>query len=297
MRQTFTFVDASKRELAGDNVCHGSVSRAEAVAFLTSHGSQSRGTPGRTSHPSRAASSASLLALIAMSRRVFSAEPIATDSVVTIADAEAHHLLHVLRVAAGDELTLFDGQGGEFAGAVAGKSRSTVDVQVGQRLPVDRELPFALTLATPLPKGDRTRWLVEKAVEMGVKRLVPLRTQRTEPSANKGSDKLQRYVIEASKQCGRNRLMEIAAPLMWPEWLETAAAERRWIAHPGGQSLAEMDLQRATSTALALGPEGGFTDAEVAEAATAGWTVVGLGARILRIETAAIALCAAATWR
>ncbi|MCA9236663.1 MAG: 16S rRNA (uracil(1498)-N(3))-methyltransferase [Planctomycetales bacterium] len=230
-----------------------------------------------------------------MSRRVFSENPISPASVVAIGDSEAHHLLHVLRVKPGDALTLFDGAGGEFAGAVVGKSRNTVDVQVGERLPVERELPFALTLAAPLPKGDRARWLIEKAVEIGVARLVPLQTERSEAGGAKGGDKLQRYIVEASKQCGRNRLLEIAPAAAWDEWLAAAAESRRWVAHPGGVALCETARQPLAPTLLAVGPEGGFTDAEIAAAVDAGWDVVGLGPQIMRIETAAIALATAAT--
>ncbi|MBX3425653.1 MAG: 16S rRNA (uracil(1498)-N(3))-methyltransferase [Pirellulales bacterium] len=238
-----------------------------------------------------------------MSRRVYSAEPIAPDGIARIGDAEAHHLLHVLRVRAGDELTLFDGRGGEFRGEVVGVSRREVEVRVGPRLAIERELVGELVLAAPLPKGDRTRWLVEKAVELGVARLVPLATARSE-APSKGGEKLDRYVIEASKQCGRNRLMELAPVRSWREWLAAGPGDDgvdatpdavRWIAHPGGAPLAEAARPTHARAWLAVGPEGGFADEEIADARTAGWQIVDLGERILRIETAAAALVTAAT--
>jgi 16S rRNA (uracil1498-N3)-methyltransferase len=157
---------------------------------------------------------------------------------------------------------------------------------------VDRELPFALTLGVALPKGDRQRWIVEKAVELGVTRLVPLITERSEKL---GSEKLTRYVIEASKQCGRNRLMEIAPAQSWTDWLvsraETAPLPiRAWVAHPTGRGLTAADVSQPGPTLVAIGPEGGLTDEEVAEATGAHWELIGLGPRILRIETAAAAL-------
>lgn len=230
-----------------------------------------------------------------MSRRVFSSKPIAPEEVVAIGDAEAHHLLHVLRVSPGDSLTLFDGRGGEFAGEVVATQRSAVEIRVSERQPVERELPFELTLGAPLPKGDRARWLVEKAVEAGVTRLAPLQTERTEGAA-KGLDKLSRYVIEASKQCGRNRLMEITRSAAWADWLQAATTGRRWVAHPGGRPLRDLCGNSAAAAWLAVGPEGGFTEEEIAAATAAGWEIVDLGPRILRIETAAIAMCTAATW-
>jgi 16S rRNA (uracil1498-N3)-methyltransferase len=231
-----------------------------------------------------------------MARRYFSEEPIAGPQ-VALAGGEAHHLIHVLRATPGTPVVLFDGSGAEFDAEVAGCNRSTVDLNVIERREVSRELSFALTLGVALPKGDRQRWIVEKAVELGVTRLAPLITQRSEKL---GSEKLTRYVIEASKQCGRNRLMEIAQGQRWSDWLasRTDAASlpsRLWVAHPTGRGLTASDLGEPRPTLLAIGPEGGLTDEEVAAATAAGWEIVGLGPRILRIETAAIGLVAAIT--
>ena len=147
----------------------------------------------------------------------------------------------------------------------------------------------------PLPKGDRQRWLVEKAVELGVARLVPLETDRSTVEAR--GDKLDRYVIEASKQCGRNRLMAIAPPQTWGEWLATgsAAHARRWIADPTGVPLDFVECALPRETYAAVGPEGGLTPEELTAARAAGWQIIALGPRILRIETAAISLAALLT--
>lgn len=233
-----------------------------------------------------------------MSRRYFSETPIAGPD-ATLAGPEAHHLLHVLRAAPGMEVVLFDGGGGEFDARVARCGRSTVKLTVGPRRDVDRELPFEFTLGVPLPKGDRQRWIVEKATELGVTRLVPLVVERSPRGAAERGDKLVRYVVEASKQCGRNRLMEIAEPLAWDEWLalpgvgaDAEGTTRRWVAHPVAPPLDASSALRATPTFAAVGPEGGLTDEEVAMAVGAGWKLAGLGPRVLRIETAAVALAA-----
>ena len=175
---------------------------------------------------------------------------------------------------------------------------------------VDRELPVLLVLGVALPKGDRQKWLVEKAVELGVGRLVPLVTARSVARPTEQAlERLRRTVIEASKQCGRNRLMEIASPQDWTEFVGTADSDSfRLFAHPGGPSATAVSAARAfpwsESTAetavahgehvavLGVGPEGGFTDEEVAVATEAGWQQVDLGPRILRVETAALALAA-----
>jgi 16S rRNA (uracil1498-N3)-methyltransferase len=240
-----------------------------------------------------------------MTRRCYSQEPI-TSSTVTVTGDEAHHLLHVLRAAPAMRVTLFDGSGCEFEAQVTACGRSSVELAILDRRNIDRELPFPLALGVPLPKGDRRRWIVEKAVELGVTRFVPLLTERNiVPGEKHAGDKLSRYVIEASKQCGRNRLMEIDQPHAWSAWLELPADSssgasprpptRSWIAHPGGRQLSSQDFSTAGPTFIAVGPEGGLTDNETAAAVAAGWELIGLGPRILRIETAAVALVASLT--
>src|SRR5262249_38509824 len=160
-----------------------------------------------------------------------------------------------------------------------------------------------LVLGLPLPKGDRQKWIVEKAVELGVTRLTPLVTERSVATHEKHAGaKLGRYVIEASKQCGRNRLMEIGESQSWVDWLVGPAREaaqgnrvQRLIGHPGGRALSSLKPSAATPTYVAVGPEGGLSEIEVAAAEKAGWQLVDLGPRILRIETAAFALVGAVT--
>lgn len=230
-----------------------------------------------------------------MPDRYYSEVAISGDR-VTLEGSEAHHLLHVMRAQPGLEVIVFDGQGGEFLGEVVACGRSEVEVAVGSRLPVERELPWELTVAVALPKGDRQRWLVEKCVELGVARLVPLQTERS-VGKSEASHKLDRYVIEASKQCGRNRLMEITPAASWTQYLSDTQSPVRLLAHPGGQSINDLRAQLTAQQAVvvAIGPEGGFTDEEVLQAAQAGWQTVGLGPRLLRIETAAVALVSALT--
>lgn len=231
-----------------------------------------------------------------MAHRCYSAEPIAADG-ITLDGSEAHHLLHVLRAREGTRVVVFDGTDYEFDAEVSACHRSAVDLIIHDRRLASRELAQPLTLGVPLPKGDRQRWIVEKAVELGVTCLVPLRTERSVATSDKGGEKLDRYVIEASKQCERNRLMEIAPVQTWHDWLAAApTTARRWVADPTGGALPPPpDRTSAQPTFAAVGPEGGFTDAELAAARDAGWEVVALGPRILRIETAAIALAAVLT--
>jgi 16S rRNA (uracil1498-N3)-methyltransferase len=240
-----------------------------------------------------------------MSERYFVDTPI-TSPHATLSGAEAHHLLHVMRARVGDDVTLFDGSGAEFPARIEQAGRSKVQLAVIARHEIDRELPWPLVLGVALPKGDRQRWLVEKAVELGVSTLVPLQTERgVAQPVESALLRLGRAVIEASKQCGRNRLMEIAPPQDWPAFVgEPPADAVKLVAHPvaagptaGASAPAAFvsDDWRHRPKWLAIGPEGGFAEAEVLLAQLVGWDVVDLGPRILRVETAALALVARLT--
>ncbi|MBS0210507.1 MAG: 16S rRNA (uracil(1498)-N(3))-methyltransferase [Planctomycetes bacterium] len=227
-----------------------------------------------------------------MTARYYVEQPIETDVAVLTA-TEAHHLLHVMRGRAGDEVTLFDGQGFEFLARVTRCGRHEVELAVVERREVNRELSRRLVAAVALPKGDRQQWLVEKLVELGVAELIPLQTERSvaEPGT-KALERLRRGVIEASKQCGRNRLMQIGEPRAWRRYVAEATTGCRLLAHPGHQSADMSIVSSQLAVQFAVGPEGGFTDEEANLAAGAGWQPVSLGERILRVETAAVALAA-----
>jgi 16S rRNA (uracil1498-N3)-methyltransferase len=227
-----------------------------------------------------------------MADRYYVDTPIA-GSTAQLTGPEAHHVAHVMRAKPGTQVTLFDGSGAEFVATIERVGRSDIDLHVTAREEVNRELAVAITLGVALPKGDRQRWLVEKATELGVARIVPLITERSNDRESPSAlEKLRRAVIEASKQCGRNRLLEIASPRPVLEFLRDGSLPKmRWLAHPGGQ-LHEPGSAGVEAIALAVGPEGGFTPAEVDAAREAEWRLIDLGTRILRVETAALALAA-----
>ncbi|KKK83144.1 hypothetical protein LCGC14_2796320, partial [marine sediment metagenome] len=234
-----------------------------------------------------------------------------------LAGSEAHHLTHVMRAKPGTRVVLFDGCGSEFDAEVVQLGRSEIELEILSGREISRELPVQMTLGVALPKGDRQRWLVEKAVELGIARIVPLTTGRSvAPPVRQALKRLQRTVIEASKQCGRNRLLEIAPPQEWPDYVAgSEAVSTRIVAHPHAEHpCAEHPSAKHPSASppserpdrlldgvsrgpvmLAVGPEGGFTEAEISLALEAGWQTVDLGPRILRVETAAILLAAMVT--
>ncbi len=208
---------------------------------------------------------------------------------------EAHHLAAVCRLRPGDSVVLFNGRGEEYPGRISQVGKKSVLVEV---LGVDRpqrEVGFRLEVAAPLPRGDRADFLIEKLTEVGVTAFTPLQTARSvvHPRETK-LERLQRHVIESSKQCQRNVLMRIGELTPWAEFCRLPGLPgRRLLAHPGGQELSQaLPVEGSRDVALAVGPEGGFTDEEVQQGQEIGWRLLSLGPRILRVETAAIVLAA-----
>jgi 16S rRNA (uracil1498-N3)-methyltransferase len=207
--------------------------------------------------------------------------------------AEAHHLATVCRSRPGDLVCLFNGDGREYPARVVAVERRHVTLEILEAAAPQRELPFPLEVAVPLPKGDRAQFLVEKLTELGVTTFVPLSTRRSVVHPREGRlEKLHRYVIEASKQCGRNVLMIVEPLVDWETYIRRPELPGvRVLAHPGGTGQNGTG-ETADAVALAVGPEGGFTEEEVTAARAAGWRLLDLGPRILRVETAAMVLAA-----
>ena len=228
----------------------------------------------------------------AMSRR-FYVPDFAPNSTPELPGAEAHHVRDVLRKQSGDQLHIFDGRGLEGRAQIVSLTSETVRLVVQECWQAAGESTARqLTLATAVPKGDRFRWLVEKATELGVHRLIPLVAQRSivDPGVGK-LDKLRQTIVEASKQSGRSQLMQLDAPLDWKALIAREFAGRTVIiAHPGAEPLQEVASREESLILCIVGPEGGLTGAELESGLSAGAQLAGLGPTILRIETAAIAI-------
>ncbi|MCE9531078.1 MAG: 16S rRNA (uracil(1498)-N(3))-methyltransferase [Planctomycetes bacterium] len=225
-----------------------------------------------------------------MADRFYTPEPLGVGDFI-LDGPEAHHLAHVRRLSEADHVVLFNGDGHEYLATILSVEKKQVEFHITSKEKPERELGFRLQIASALPKGDRGDFLIEKLTELGVTDFTPLITERSvvHPKETK-VEKLQRAVIEASKQCGRNVLLRVHAPSRLTEWLKIGdLPTRKWLAHPGGE---KPQHRAAEDLAIAIGPEGGFSVEEVAAACTAGFEVVTLGPRILRVETAALALVA-----
>jgi 16S rRNA (uracil1498-N3)-methyltransferase len=230
--------------------------------------------------------------------RVYVDETLVPHSIVELPPDTASHLAKVLRARAGDELILFSGDGREFAGAVESVRGSRVTASVGTGTDVDRESPFAVTLVQCVPRGDRMDFIVQKATELGVTRIVPVLSQRSVvrldgTQAESKAIHWRAVAVNACEQCGRNRLPIIEAPSALLNYLGSSTPTcARLVLEPDFESnAAPLDLD--TAVEIAIGPEGGFAPDELDAFRIAGFARVQLGPRILRTETAAIA---ALTW-
>ena len=228
-----------------------------------------------------------------MSERFFLATAPTGDQAVLTGD-EARHLVRVLRGRPGDEIVVFAGTGVAWPARIVTIGRDEVALALGAAIPDPAADRPRLTIAVALPKGERQKWLVEKLTELGVDSLVPLVTARGVAEATAAArTRLERGVVEACKQSGRNRLMEIAPPQSVAALLAAAADALLILADPQAPPLdAAAALAAGRPVVGLVGPEGGFTADERAAAEQAGAIRAGLGPHVLRIETAAIALAA-----
>lgn len=234
-----------------------------------------------------------------MQRHRFYAPPSAISGAhVTLSGDEAHHLTRVLRLGEGARVFVFDGQGAEFECRIDSLARQSVQLAVLSQLENKVESPLRLTLGQALVRGDKFDLVIQKATELGVTRVVPLATEYSDVLLREGraENRLQRWrriALEAVKQCGRRRLVEITEPKSFAEFCEVDNDELKLIfAESGGQSLRAVMAGRAATIkaiTLAIGPEGGWHKGELTLAACQDFIPVSLGARILRTETAAIA--------
>jgi 16S rRNA (uracil1498-N3)-methyltransferase len=224
---------------------------------------------------------------------------------VILPPAPSAHLARVLRARVGAMLTLFDGRGGEFEGEIRQLGRDGVLVQVGAHSPIEREAPIAITLLQCVARGERMDWIVQKATELGVTQIVPVRSEhsivRLDPaSAQRRHAHWQAIAIGACEQSGRNRLPAILPVHDFDEACAAApsVACRLLLAPASERSLAAaVALARgaagAAAFALLVGPEGGLSEPESALAQREGWSACRLGPRVLRTETAPLAALAA----
>jgi len=206
-------------------------------------------------------------------------------------EAQAHYIARVLRHAAGDAVQLFDGSGQEFLGELIEVGKRQVRVELREAFAGLAETDLKIHLGQGLSRGERMDWAIQKATELGASEITPILSQRCEvrlkdEQTEKRMAHWRQVTISACEQCGRSQLPKIHPPLQLADWLAQVEAELKLVLHPVAEALTSH--ARPQSLALLIGPEGGLSDAEVAQAQAGHFHSARLGPRVLRTETAAV---------
>ena len=206
-------------------------------------------------------------------------------------EAQAHYLGRVLRLNAGAAVQLFDGSGHEFLGELVEVGKKSVRVELNERVEGQAESPLRVHLGQGLSRSERMDWAIQKATELGANAITPIISERCEvrlkdERADKRLAHWRQVAISACEQCGRSTLPAINPPTTLAEWLSSTHAELKLVLHPVAEPLTSHD--KPASLAFLIGPEGGLSDAEVAQAQSAGFHAARLGPRVLRTETAPV---------
>ncbi len=232
--------------------------------------------------------------------RLYTPQDLAVDEVIELDEAAANHLLRVLRAKVGDGVTLFNGDGLDYQGVIdtVGKRSGTVALTTVHD--PETESPLRSHIGLCLSKGDRFDWALQKATELGVSAITPLFSERVDVKLP--SDRIarkqqhwQQVVASACEQSGRAVLPPVALPSTLTDWVRTVSADVKLVLHHHQAGALPKGTQ-PTSVALLIGPEGGLSPSEVADAQAQGFESLCLGPRVMRTETAPVAALAALAW-
>lgn len=225
--------------------------------------------------------------------RIYHDSPITAAGLIALGERAARYLGQVLRLQCGNPVVVFDGRGGEWRAVITQLGKKKCQLELQEFAAIDRKGHLNIHLGIGLSRGERMDWIVQKATELGVRAITPLLTERCEVKLQ-GERLAKRLVhwhavsISACEQCGLNMLPKLHEPASSAEWARQNCADLRLVLHPeGGQDLHANAAPQ--SALLAIGPEGGFSDQEVQQLETIDFTVLCLGERILRTETAPLA--------
>ncbi|MFM8518412.1 MAG: 16S rRNA (uracil(1498)-N(3))-methyltransferase [Nevskiaceae bacterium] len=237
--------------------------------------------------------------------RLFVPQPLQSGELVELPSEVARHVRQVLRLREGAEVVLFDGRGGEFVAQLQAAGRTSVRARVDQHRAIERESPLGITLLQGIARGERMDFVVQKATELGVQRIVPVMMARcvVQLGAERADRRREHWLAVAAsacEQCGRNRLPLISEPMTLATACDASTESLRWLLDPEGEVTLREALAAATVAAspvrnitLLVGPEGGLEPQEQQLAIQPGFRGLRFGPRILRTETAALAVIAA----
>lgn len=232
--------------------------------------------------------------------RIHTEQALLAGSSVNLVEQASEHIARVLRMEVGNRVTLFNGDGNEYDAELTSVSKRAVTVQVSEQRAVDNESPLQLTLVQAVARGEKMDWILQKATELGVAKIVPVITERTEVKLDE--DRAERriahwraVIASACEQSGRARLPEICAPLRLPVWAGslTDNTTLRLALLPQGEIGLRDVAGEIQGAAIVIGPEGGFSSTDIAILRAGNFRGLRLGPRILRTETAGPAILAA----
>jgi len=233
------------------------------------------------------------------STRVFVDQPLSPNEEVSLGKEAARHLVTVLRQKAGDRVCLFNGEGGEYRGAIVSASPKAVVVELNEFCPDNRQSPLNSKLGIGISRGERFELVLQKATELGVREVFPLYTERTEVKLkgdreDKKHSRWQQVIISACEQCELNIPPILHQPRPFDQWLNIEANIKLVLHHRASTDLSQLAQLRPASAALLIGPEGGLSESEILAAENQGFESLTLGPRVFRTETAplvALSLC------
>ena len=228
--------------------------------------------------------------------RLYTDQSLEAGAQVVLQGNAAQHLGRVLRARVGEAVALFNGDGREFAATITTSSKREIQLTLGEASLPCTESAVHTALGLCLSKGDRFDWAIQKATELGVGSIIPLYSERVdfsipEDRLSKRIHHWQQVAISAAEQCGRVKIPSVIAPMPLMDWVADVSADERWVLHcadVGNCTVASQKAEAPGSAALLIGPEGGLTESEVNAATGGGFTLLQLGPRVLRTETAPI---------
>lgn len=228
--------------------------------------------------------------------RLFIDVPLMVGQELQLPDETAHYVTHVLRLKRGAPLTLFNGQGGEYGAFLVGSQKNRLSVHLHDYQPIERESPLQLTLVQAISRPEHMDYTIQKAVELGVQCIVPVQTQRSRPldklKSSKREERWRKIIGSACEQCGRNRLPTLHQVIPLSEWFMETVSGQRFVLSPFETTAGFKAIQGDSQMTVLVGAEGGLTEMELDQAKHVGYLAVRLGPRILRTETAALAIMA-----
>lgn len=226
--------------------------------------------------------------------RVYTGSGLTSGETVLLDRETSHHLLNVLKIRNGQTIHAFDGSGGYYESEAIVQDKKSLSLLPRVFVDDNRESPLELTLVQALAKGQKMDYIIQKSVEVGINRIVPVMTEFS--NVRIGPDRVEnklkhwkKIVIAACEQSGRNTLPELSPPVTLHDWLERDEISTRLLLLPGpGRTIDELK-RKDNGVSLICGPEGGLSDNEVDSCIKAGYQALSLGPRTLRTETAAVA--------